>query len=357
MVGYGGLLQYTSQLSNHLSINNEVTVLVPTDVREGYLLNESVKVISIQGGHNKKNFIINTLLPYRILNFLTIVQKESPDIIHFQSTQLWISLFLPFLRKYKMVTTFHDVTPHIGTKKIHQIVSRNWLVKYSDSIIVHGEKAKEDLMNQNIKKKCHVIPHGDYSFFTKYSKNGVEEMNCVLFFGNLLDYKGLEYLIKAEPLITKRIPDVKIIIAGEGNFEKYRDLIRDVNKFEICNKFIPDEEVAELFQRAKVIALPYIEGTQSGVIPVAYAFKKPVVVTNVGSIPEVVDDGKTGFIVPPRDEKALADAIVKLLKDNELRGEMGENAYTKMKEELSWDKITEKTMEVYKETIRDRSCK
>jgi glycosyltransferase involved in cell wall biosynthesis len=351
MVEYGGLLQYTSQLSNHLSINNEVTVLVPTYVRERYLFNESVKVIPIHGGHNKKNFIINILLPHRILNFLMIVQKESPDIIHFQSTQLWTSLFLPFLRKYKMVTTIHDVTPHTGTKKYHKIVSRNRLAKYSDAIIVHGKKAKEDLMNQNIKKKCHVIPHGDYSFFTNYIQNDIKELNSVLFFGNILDYKGLKYLIKAEPLITEKIPDVKIVIAGEGNFKKYRNLIKNVNKFEIHNQFISDENVPILFQRAKIVVLPYIEGTQSGIIPIAYAFKKPVVATDVGSIPEVVDTGKTGFIVTPRDEKALADAIIRLLKDDKLRKDMGENAYKKMKEELSWGKIAEKTIEVYKEVI------
>ena len=359
MAGYGGLLHYTAQLSNALSINNEVTVIVPPDLEEGYLLDKSVNVIPIHMGNNKKNFVINTLLLHRILNFLRVVQKQSPDIIHFQSTQLWTSLFLPFLGRYKIVTSLHDVSPHMGTKKFHQIVSRNWLAKYSDSIIVHGENAKEELIkqNQNLKEKCHVIPHGDYSFFTKYSKNSIEEMNCILFFGNIVDYKGLDYLIKAEPLITEKIPDVKIIIAGEGEFEKYRILIRDVSKFEICNKFIPYEEVAELFQKAKVIALPYIEGTQSGVIPIAYAFKKPVVVTNVGSIPEVVDDGKTGFIVQPRDEKVLAEAIIKLLKDDKLRKQMGENAYKKMKEELSWDKIAEKTIAVYKEAIRGKSCK
>ena len=127
--------------------------------------------------------------------------------------------------------------------------------------------------------------------------------------------------------------------------------------FEIYNKFISHEEVSELFQRASVVVLPYIDASQSGIVPIAYAFKKPVVVTNVGSIPEVVDDGKTGFIVPPRDSKALADAIIKLLKNDKLRKEMGEHAYKKMKEELSWDKIAKKTIEVYKEAIRDKTCK
>jgi len=109
--------------------------------------------------------------------------------------------------------------------------------------------------------------------------------------------------------------------------------------------------VSELFQKASVVVLPYIDGSQTGIIPIAYAFKKPVIVTNVGSIPEVVDDGKTGYIVPPRNEKKLAEAIIDILRDEHKRKQMGENAYKKMKEELSWDKIAEKTIRVYEEII------
>ena len=77
--------------------------------------------------------------------------------------------------------------------------------------------------------------------------------------------------------------------------------------------------MGELFQRASIVVLPYIEGSQTGIIPIAYSFKKPVIATNVGSISEVVEDGVTGFIVPPRDSHALADAIIKILKDDDLR--------------------------------------
>lgn len=99
--------------------------------------------------------------------------------------------------------------------------------------------------------------------------------------------------------------------------------------------------------------LPCLEATQSGSLHIACAFKKPVVAKSVGSIPEVVHDGISGFVVPPKDPEALADAIVKLLKDDKLRKEMGENGYKKMKEELSWDKIAEKMIAIYKEVINE----
>jgi glycosyltransferase involved in cell wall biosynthesis len=162
----------------------------------------------------------------------------------------------------------------------------------------------------------------------------------------------------AEPLITKEIPDAKIIIAGAGeNFQKYENMIVNRHNFIIHNYKIPYDEGAELFQRCSLVVLPYIDASQSAVILTAYGFKKPVVVTSVGSIPEIVDDGKTGIIVPPKDINTLAEAIIKLLKDNKLRRKMGENAYIKLKTDLSWDNIAEKTIEVYKEAIRGKKCK
>jgi glycosyltransferase involved in cell wall biosynthesis len=147
------------------------------------------------------------------------------------------------------------------------------LIRYADKVFVHGTRSMSTLVDSGVSNsKITIIPHGDYSFFIRYSQNHIKETNTVLFFGRIEDYKGLEYLIKAEPLITEKEPDVKIIIAGEGDFEKYRKLIKYARNFEIVNRFIPDEKVAGLFQTAKVIVLPYTEGTQSGIIPIAYAF-------------------------------------------------------------------------------------
>ena len=235
--------------------------------------------------------------------------------------------------------------------------------KYSDKIIVHGEKLKDQMIEEyNIpKKKVNAIPIGEHEVapFKMYEiKDLKENGNLILFFGRIWGYKGLEYLIKAEPMITKEVPDAKIVIAGTGEeFQKYKNMMMNRANFIVHNYRIPYKEGAELFQRCSLVTLPYIEASQSGVIPTAYGFKKPVVVTNVGSIPEIVDDEITGFIVPPKNPEALAEAIVKLLKDDKLRKQMGENAYKKLKTDLSWDKIAEKTIEVYKKAIRDRSCK
>lgn len=355
----GGMLHYASQLSNALSKNNEITVIAPIGAEES-LFDTAVKLIMLPVGNGKKEFIKNTLIITKSVRFLRAIQKEQPDIIHIQSTYLWTSLFLPLLREYRIITTIHDVIPLKGTswvvKLFDQKIGRNIHIIYSNCLIIHDKIAKKNLTRNFwydlYKKSCYILPHGNYSLFTKYMKNIIKEEQSVLFFGRIMAYKGIEYLIKAEPLIKEKIPDVKIVIAGEGDFTSYQKLIRD-NNFEILNKFIPDEEVAMLFLKSKIIVLPYTEASQTGIIPIAYSFKKPVIVTNVGGLPESVDDGKTGFVVPPKNEKALADAIIKLLKDVKLRKQMGENAYKKMKEELSWDMIAEKTIEVYKVVINE----
>ena len=353
MDGHAGVLHYTSQLSEALSINNQVSVITPVGV-DKRLFDSAIKLISIPVGNDIKNAIINTLLITRMFNFLKIIQKEDPDIIHFQNAHnFWAAIFLPLLRKYKIVTTFHDVDALFGFNYGYRNkIARSLHLKYSHCYIVHGEKEKKKLINLGImKKRCYIIPHGEYSFFVRKGRDGIREEDAVLFFGRILPYKGLEYLLEAEPLITKELPNTKIIIAGEGNLKSYDKLKIITHNIEIYNKFIPNEKVSDFFQMSKVIVLPYIEVAQSGVIHIACAFKKPVVATNVGCIPEVVEDGKTGLLVPPKDPTALASAIIKLLKDDELRKEMGENAYKKTKEDLSWDTIAEKTIEVYESIL------
>jgi glycosyltransferase involved in cell wall biosynthesis len=97
-----------------------------------------------------------------------------------------------------------------------------------------------------------------------------------------------------------------------------------------------------------------VEATQSGVVPIAYAHAKPVVATRVGSLPECVDDGRTGLLVPPRDEHALAKALIRLLQDDELRREMGAAGRQKLNEECSDEVIAAKHIEVYRRAVQAR---
>jgi glycosyltransferase involved in cell wall biosynthesis len=345
----GGMVHYVSQLSNALVEENDVAVIAPIGVDRS-VFSEKVRLIELPLGNVIKNFVVNTLIITRPLNFIKAICREKPDVIHIHESHLWLSFFLPYLSRYPLVCTIHDVHPHAGSRKFDQIIGQKCIVRYSDYVIVHGESAKRELLMKypNLEGRCKVIPHGDYSFFLQYKTDVKTEKDTVLFFGRIEDYKGLEYLIDAIHIVSETIPGIRLIIAGQGDLSKYEYSIRkNINLFEIHNEYILDSEVAKFFQRASLVVLPYIEGTQTGIIPIAYAFKKPVIVTDIGCIPEVVEKEKTGLIIRPRDSSALADAILQLLKDESMRQNMGNEAYRKMESELSWRVIAQKTVSVY----------
>jgi glycosyltransferase involved in cell wall biosynthesis len=278
-----------------------------------------------------------------------------PDVVHITCWHLWGTPGLGPLKRFPLVATVHDVSRHPGDGWAYPSVLYPLQWRWADQVIVHANAARQQLLSQHGCKpdRVHAIPIGAYDFYRDWlQSDAVERPNTVLFFGRIWEYKGLEYLIAAEPLITRAIPDARIIIAGQGDsFERYQKTMVNPHNFEVHNHHIPNEMVAELFQKASVVVLPYIEASQSGVIPVAYAFGKPVVATNVGGIPDVVDHGETGYLVPPRDKVRLAEAVITLLKDRQLRENMGCKALEKAQTQMSWSNIAAQTLEVYHQAL------
>ena len=362
--GWAAEIYYLISLANAITKGisaSKIIVLLPSNSKVE-TFGRDVSLIKFSFPRNLPKALLKSLDPFFYRHLLKEIDSACPDVVHivFELRVPWF--FVSALHhKYPIVTTVHE--PRRLTRTLLRSALLNpiqdidcWLImKLSDKIIVHGQKHKEYLLTSGfLNHKIDVIPHGAFSFFNQWAREGIDtKKGSVLFFGKITPYKGIEYLIQAGKLIEQHFPWLTITIAGEGDFAKYEKLIKGDNHFIVDNGFIPEEEVAELFQRASVIVLPYVHGSQSGIITIAGAFKKPVVVTEVGHFPMMVEDGITGFIVPPRDAEALAESILKLLKDNKLREQMGENAYKKMKEELSWGKIAAKTIVVYKEVINE----
>lgn len=361
LFGRGGTQLYLSQLVNALSkTGNDIALLLGNYLYdEKYFNSNDVKIIPVSVNPSYFKTILKLINPLTYYHIIKIITREKPDIIHIVFEDTLVGIITYVLRgRYPLVLTEHDPSPHLGESlfvKINWAIARFLSERSVDVIIVHGERLKEILKLRGIPDtKIQVIPHGDYSYYKRWIKDQQEEEKSILFFGLIRDYKGLDYLLKAIPKVNKSIPGVKLIIAGDGDLSQYKNLYCEDINYEIQNSFIPDEDVASFFQRASLVVLPYTDASQSGVVPIAYAFKKPVIVTNVGSIPEVVDDGITGLIVPPKDVESLANAIIRLLVDKNLRNEMGENAYHKMKNELSWDSIAIKTVKLYSTSIRKK---
>jgi len=198
-----------------------------------------------------------------------------------------------------------------------------------------------------------VVPHGClFSFLSDRSYGISEEPHTALFFGRIQKYKGLKYLIEAEPLVTKKFPDFRVIVGGKGDdLEPFHSVLSLNPHFEVHDRFIPNEEVHYFFERCSFVVLPYVEASQSGIVAMAFAFGKPVIVTDVGSLAEVVQDGRSGLIVTPRDSRELADAIIYLLKNGDARKKMKKEASRLAKTTLSWEHIASLTEKVYQESL------
>jgi glycosyltransferase involved in cell wall biosynthesis len=370
-VSWGGIPHYTAELANAVSKYANVMVFKPEDSNDR-LFSENVTIVKVfksvcfSRERLVSTFSLDNLKSFFSYKNIRLVEEAKPDIVHFTELYPQSSIFSFLYRiwkRYPVVSTLHATFK----SPLHLLDTRNFLygllagitefTKYlvnSDAIIVHTMEDKKTLIRRGVNpKRIFVIPHGAYELFRNMHVNesGENEENCILFFGYITENKGVEYLIKAVPLISKEIPNIKVIIAGEGKFEKYSKLIDDKTRFEIHNTFVPNEVVPRLFSRAKVVVLPYIHHQgQSGVLNIARTFGKPAIVTRVGDLPNMVEDGLDGLVVPPRDSISLANAIIKLLKNDELRKEMSGKAIEKAKE-LSWDNIAKMHIKVYGEVL------
>jgi len=362
-------IYYCSELANALvAKGNDVAMILPLDggevpIPEGKKPSDYVKSFFDDRvrtyfinypAEGAKSVSQNMRVTKEIIR---IIRNFKPDVIHTQDLGDFRHLFalLAVHKRIGLINTVHDAVIHPGYNlKSLRYWIMNIIRRMADMQIVHGKNIKEKLIEQGFKsEKIAIVQHGSYTFYRRWASNVAEEPSTVLMFGKIHEYKGIEYLIEAEPLISAKVPGVKIAIVGAGPYwEKLEPLIKNPDRFELNIRTVMDEEIADIFQRAAVVVLPYVEASQSGVLNIAYAFGKPVVVTNVGSLPEIVENGVTGLIVPPRDSAQLADAIVKLLENADLRKAMGVKGYERATTgDLSWNRVALETMKVYEKAI------
>jgi glycosyltransferase involved in cell wall biosynthesis len=169
----------------------------------------------------------------------------------------------------------------------------------------------------------------------------------------LVPHKGQRHLIEAAALVVRQVPDARVVIAGEGELRaSLEHAIREhrLEKHVLLAGFRPD--VLSLHKAFDVFAMSSVtEGLGTSLLD-AMACGKPVVATTAGGIPEVVVDGETGILVAPRDHGAMAAAIVRLLKDDELRRRMGQAGLARVRRTFSADRMVEETVRVYKRAAR-----
>jgi len=288
-----------------------------------------------------------------IRTFLTI-KKYNADLVIFK---YWMPFFAPcyaaisfltrLFTKTKIMYLCDNIIPH--ERRIEdRLLTRIglWNVHY---FIVQSEAVKKDLLYFHPNAIYKEVPHPVYEIFSnKYTNeqarahfNFSSKDRVILFFGYIRKYKGLHILIDAMPRVLQQMP-MKLLVAGEfyDDEENYRKQIKQLNlesSVFVFDNYIPNEEVGLYYSAADVVVLPYISATQSGIIQIAYNYDKPVITTNVGGLPEVVAEGKTGFIVSSEDTDALAQAIVKFFNTKNKKS-YAENI-KEFKKQFSWDRM------------------
>ncbi|MBA2499339.1 MAG: glycosyltransferase [Chitinophagaceae bacterium] len=311
---------------------------------------------------------INSINPLNWIKVGNSLKRERPDIIF---VRFWLPFMGPalgtILRRIKtnnhtkIICIADNIIPH--EKRPGDKPFTNYFIKSCDAFIVMSETVLKDLRSFEKNKPAQLVPHPLFDNFgelitkTEARKHLGIPVNekVILFFGFIRKYKGLDILLEAMQILKNKFPHsaatgVKLMVAGEfyEDEKNYRELIAQMDlagDLYLHTSFITDSEVKYYLGAADVIVQPYRNATQSGVTPLAYHFEKPTIVTNVGGLPAMVVDNKTGLITEP-DAEHIASTIAAFY-------ELGENYFIPHlrleKQKYSWHNMVRAVLQLAEE--------
>jgi glycosyltransferase involved in cell wall biosynthesis len=361
----GGIAHFTTLLAREFSRNHEVLVvnfsrLYPSMFFPGKTqYDESGAPIDIPSER-----IVDSINPVTYVRAARRIARFSPDVVIFQWWHPFfafafagINLLLKRLWKGPTLYLCHNVLPHEASV-VDRTLSRIGF-RGVDGFLVQSREDETRL--QSLKgadlggKRSAVHPHPIYDMFRTGTVDREAARRTLgvtgrvaLFFGYIRPYKGVSILLEAFAEVLKRV-EMTLLVVGEFYEDRkpYDELIARLgigDHLVVVDRYVPNEEVETYFEAADVVVLPYRSATQSGIVQVAYGFDTPVIVTAVGGLPDVVTDGKTGFVVPPEDRAALAGAMITFFEENRSREMSAEVAAAK--DRFSWQRCAEILLEL-----------
>ncbi len=291
------------------------------------------------------------------------------DVVHWQAAgSSWVDLaYLSMMHRTPNVVTVHDMQPHPGDASVLPLsfAAIHRLARRADQVTVHAPHIRRQAEALGVDpERVQVIPHGELA--SRYMAAGELPLpmpsrgHSVLFFGRAHGYKGLEVLWEAMELLDRRGEPVELVLAATGpSLDRLLETSSDLPHWcRLIKGHIPPTEVAKLFEDASMVALPYLEASQSGVAALAAGFGRPVVASAVPGLTDIVVDNETGLLVAPGQPAALADAIATLATNPDLQARLSRGAYHHAATELSWPQIGSRLNDVYRRSVtlaEDRS--
>lgn len=304
---------------------------------------------------------VNSVNPINWVKIGKKIKNDAPDI-------LIIKFWLPFMgpcfgtiakiarknKKTKVIAIIDNMIPH--EKRIGDKMFTKYFVKHVDGFIAMSNSVLDDISVFSIDKPKLLTPHPLFDNFGKIIAKEEALSNLkltpsfkyILFFGFVRDYKGLDLLLDAfSHKKLKNLP-LKLIVAGEyyNNQQQYIDQINSLGIQDdviIKNEFIPNEDVKNYFCAADIVAQPYKNATQSGVTQIGYHFEKPMLVTNVGGLPELVPSN-IGYVTSTKPEN-IAEKLYDFFSKNKEEEFVSE--VRKEKKKFTWDKMTYTIKKIY----------
>ncbi len=283
------------------------------------------------------------------------IHQFKPDVVHVQGNGLWENLLLRMVKDLPIINTVHDPILHVDYRNYLNEFFLGDAVQRADGWVVHSQSLKQVLLDQYSMNSGRILVHplGIHDYYCRYSPIEVQREKYVLFFGEPRFNKGFDLLVNAFTSIKDQLDGWNIVLAGKKPVKKELEvsIFRLGDRAVYWNRYITDVEAASLFSRAGIVALPYRHGTQSAVLAIAAAFGCPVLATPVGNMAEIMEDGKHALFVEPDNEQALAEGLLRLAGDEELRARLGKNLKELAQAEWSWDKIVRQTVDFYEKII------
>lgn len=352
----GGIAQYTTQLYRELQQRHNVLFCSFNRQYPDWLYpgqgdtDETDTLLQGPGQHP----IIDSLNPFSWRTAARLIVDFKPDMLIFPWWVIfWTPHFFYMIRAIRrrskttrIIFVCHNVVAHEGGW-LSKLLTR-WTLQLGDAFLVHSYSEANSLKSLLDNPRYVQAEHPIYTLAQGdvRTRNEAREAlglagNTVLFFGFVRPYKGLEVLLSAMSRVVLEMP-CNLVVAGEiwGDKTKYLAQIETLGitvTTRLVDRYIPGAEVGNYFGACDIVVLPYLSATGSGVVKLAYSYGRPVIVTAVGSLADVVIPGQTGYVVEPGDADALAAKILEYLSGSDQLAM--EQAIIRYRQQFGWDNV------------------